>query len=223
MASTGACYLAVAGAVLGTNRAVGGASEVITGQEQLTPAEWSAIKAGMKPEDARQLIGWVETGVATVTIVHGVAIITKGGAVITAKEVATNRPIGSLANEKVAWVDEGASMSPRARAYDEGAMGSRSNIETHKGQAPALSRTTSDGQTTSVRFDGVDGDVLIDRKLSVVTTQKAKDQVLRQSEALQQNGLTGRWEVPTQAQADRATRMFNDLNVSNITVRVVPE
>jgi filamentous hemagglutinin len=74
-----------------------------------------------------------------------------------------------------------------------------------------------------VRFDGVDGDVLIYRKLSVVTTQKARDQVLRQSEALQQNGLTGRWEVPTQAQADRATRMFNELNVSNITIRVVPE
>ncbi|MDO5612248.1 MAG: hypothetical protein Q4G14_03280 [Paracoccus sp. (in: a-proteobacteria)] len=92
-ASAGACYLAVAGAVLGTNRAVGGASEVITGQEQLTPAEWSAIKAGMKPEDARQLIGWVETGVATVTIVQGVAIITKGGAVIAAKEVATNRTV----------------------------------------------------------------------------------------------------------------------------------
>jgi hypothetical protein len=109
-----------------------------------------------------------------------------------------------------------------ARVYDEGAMGSRSNIETQKGQALTLARTTSDGRTATVRFDGVDGDVLIDRKLSVVTTKKVKGQVLRQSEALQQNGLTGRWEVPTQAQAARATRMFSRLNFSDIAVKVVP-
>lgn len=114
-------------------------------------------------------------------------------------------------------------MSPRARAYDDGAMGSRSNVETHKGQAPALTRTNVDGSTASVRFDGVDGDVLIDRKLSVVTTPKAKNQVIRQSEALQQNGLTARWEVPTQAQANRATKIFEELGVKNITVKVVPE
>jgi filamentous hemagglutinin len=136
---------------------------------------------------------------------------------------AETRTIGEGAIGKVIWIDEGASMSARARSYDDGAMGSRSNIETQKGQAPALSRTTPDGQATTVRFDGVDGNVMIDRKISVVTTQKAKDQVLRQSEALQQNGMTGRWEVPTQAEADRATRMFNELNVTNITVKVVPE
>ena len=45
----------------------------------------------------------------------------------------------------------------------------------------------------SVKFDGLDGDVLIDRKISVVTTDKAKDQALRQSEALSQSGLTARW------------------------------
>ncbi|WP_208605643.1 hypothetical protein [Rhizobium aegyptiacum] len=114
-------------------------------------------------------------------------------------------------------------MSPRARLYDDGAIGSRSNVETQKGQAPTLTRTTPDGQKASVRFDGVDGDVLIDRKISVVTTQKVKDQVLRQSEALQQNGLSGRWEVPNQSQADRATKIFKDLGVKNITVKVVPE
>lgn len=114
-------------------------------------------------------------------------------------------------------------MSTRARAYDDGAMGSRSSIETRKGQAPALTRTTADGKTASVRFDGVEGDVLIDRKLSVVTTPKAKNQVLRQSEALEQNGLTARWEVPTQAQANRAIKVFEELGVKNITVKVVPE
>ncbi len=130
---------------------------------------------------------------------------------------------GGKAASKVTWVDEDASMSPRARAYDDSAMGSRSNVETMKGQAPALTRITPDGETAIVRFDGLDGDVLIDRKLSVVTTPKVKDQVLRQSQALEQNGLTGRWEVPTQSQADRAARMLDQLGVNNITVKVVPE
>lgn len=136
---------------------------------------------------------------------------------------ALNKRIGNKAAKKITWIDEGASMSPRARAYDEGALGSRSNVDTKMGQAPTLSRTAADGQTTTVRFDGVDGDVLIERKLSVVTSSKAKAQALRQSEALQQNGLTGRWEVPTQSQANRASKMFNELGVTNITVRVVPE
>ena len=133
----------------------------------------------------------------------------KGGQASTA--AADDAGVGSKAAERITWVDEVADMSPRARTYDDGASGSRSNVETRKRQAPALPRTTADGRTTSVRFDGIDGDVLVDRKISVVTTPKAKEQVLRQSEALQQNGLTGRWEVPTQSQADRASRMFNEL------------
>jgi filamentous hemagglutinin len=79
-----------------------------------------------------------------------------------------------------------------------------------------------DGSTRWVRFDGLDGDVLVDRKLSVVTTTKAMDQSIRQSEALSQNGLTGRWEVPTVPQATRAQNMFNQLGITNITVKVVP-
>lgn len=74
-----------------------------------------------------------------------------------------------------------------------------------------------------VRFDGLDGDVLIDRKLSVVTTAKAKDQVVRQSKALSENGLTGHWEVPSEAQAKRAQKMLDELGVKNIEVKVVPE
>jgi len=61
----------------------------------------------------------------------------------------------------------------------------------------------ADGSTRQVKFDGVDGDVMVDRKISVVTTDKAKDQALRQSETLSQNGLTGRWEVSSDAQAAR--------------------
>jgi filamentous hemagglutinin len=128
---------------------------------------------------------------------------------------------GELAASKVKWVDENAGMSKIARDYNDSATGARSNPVTQSGQAPALERTMPDGSTRLVKFDGVDGDVLVDRKISVVTTNKAKDQALRQSEVLNQNGLTGRWEVSSDAQAARATKMLSDLGITNIIVKVV--
>ena len=77
-----------------------------------------------------------------------------------------------------------------------------------------------DGTKRLVKFDGVDGEVMVDRKVSIVTTQKAMDQALRQSDVLRQNGLMGRWEVPNAAQQTRAINMLNKLNVNNITVVV---
>lgn len=124
---------------------------------------------------------------------------------------------------KVKWVDENTSMSQRARDYNDSASGARSNIETQKGQAPGIDRVDDNGVNKPVRFDGIDGNVMIDRKVSVVTTQKAKDQAVRQSEALKNNGMTGRWEVPTQAQATRAQKMFDELGIKNIEVKVVNE
>jgi filamentous hemagglutinin len=93
---------------------------------------------------------------------------------------------------------------------------------TKSGQAPAISRTLPDGANRPVKFDGLDNGVLVDRKISVVTTPKAKDQALRQSAALMQNGLTARWEVPNQAQANRAQKIFDELKIKNITIKVVP-
>ncbi|QYM97699.1 hypothetical protein FGI04_18070 [Dickeya ananatis] len=124
---------------------------------------------------------------------------------------------------KVKWVDENASMSQRARNYNDSASGARSNIETKKGQAPSIERVDADGKAKPVRFDGVDGNVMVDRKISVVTTEKAKNQALRQSEALKNNGMTGRWEVPNQAQANRAQKIFDELGIKNIEVKIVHE
>jgi len=124
---------------------------------------------------------------------------------------------------KVKWVDENASMSPRARDYNDSASEAHSNIETQKGQAPSIGRIDANGKNKPVRFDGIDGNVMIDRKISVVTTQKAKDQALRQSDALKNNGMTGRWEVTTQTQANRAQKMFDELGIKNIEVKVVKE
>lgn len=124
---------------------------------------------------------------------------------------------------EIQWVDENAAMSDRARNFDDAATGSRSNVITKNGQAPQIMRTLPDGTQRPVRFDGFDGNVLIDRKLSVVTTNKAKDQVRRQSEALRQNGFRGQWEVPSESQAKRAKKMFNELGIDNIAVKVVDE
>ena len=124
---------------------------------------------------------------------------------------------------QILWVDENAGMNDVARAYNDSATGARSNLATEKSMAPAIYRSTPDGVGTIVKFDGVEDGVLIDRKVSVVTTDKAKDQALRQSQALTENGLTARWEVPTQAQANRAAKMFLELDIKNITPKVVPK
>jgi RHS repeat-associated protein len=124
---------------------------------------------------------------------------------------------------KVTWVDEKAAMKPNARDYQATAAGARSNPATRSPQAPQISYTNSAGSNKTVRFDGVDGNVMVDRKLSVVTTTKAQNQAQRQSEALRQNNLRGRWEVPTQAEANRAAGMFKKLGIDNIDVRVVPQ
>jgi len=114
-------------------------------------------------------------------------------------------------------------MKPNARQYQDCATGARCNAVTQNSQAPSIERTLPDGSKKPVRFDGLDGDVLIDRKTSVVTTSKAKEQALRQSQSLKENGMTARWEVPTQTQANRAEKMFRELGIENITVKVVPE
>jgi len=122
-----------------------------------------------------------------------------------------------MGHRNVNWVTENASMSPRARAYEDAALNAR------PGQAPAISRTLEDGTLKPVRFDGLDGNVMIDRKISIFTSNKTRNTIQRQSQALSENGMTARWEVPTQAQANRAQRLFDELGVTNIIVRVVPE
>jgi hypothetical protein len=124
---------------------------------------------------------------------------------------------------KVSWVDERAGMSQTARAYQDGAQGARSSAITKSPQAPSIRYVAEDGQVKSIRFDGHDGgDVLIDRKISVVTTPKAQAQAINQSSALEQNGLQGRWEVPTPAAATRAENLFGKLGITNIDVKQVP-
>lgn len=112
-------------------------------------------------------------------------------------------------------------MSTEAREYNSAAQGARSSVVTRLPQAPSIVLREGD-KLRSVRFDGEAPGLVIDRKLSVVTSPKAQSQALRQSAALRQNGLRGLWEVPHETQALRARRMLADLGINNIQVRVVP-
>jgi hypothetical protein len=111
------------------------------------------------------------------------------------------------------WVDEIADMGENARDYQDGAEGARSNIQTGSRQAPVVG---------GVRFDGWDGDVLIDRKTSVTSFAKTKTQAMRQSHALAKEGLRAVWEVPNEAQARKAQSLLDELGISNIAPRIAP-
>ena len=119
----------------------------------------------------------------------------------------------------VHWVNENAHMSPAAQAYDAGATGSRPGV------APALQYYKPGGNVLSqVKFDGFDdvNGVMIDRKVSIMTRNKTYQQAMNQSLALEQNGYTGLWEVPSGAEAARARKVLGDLMITNIRVGVVP-
>ncbi|MCY0940948.1 polymorphic toxin-type HINT domain-containing protein [Streptomyces antarcticus] len=120
---------------------------------------------------------------------------------------------------EVHWVPENAHMSPQAQAYDSGATGSRPGV------APALQYYKPTGsKLAQVKFDGFDAmnGVLIDRKLAVTHRNKTYQQALNQSQALEQNGYSGRWEVPDATEARRARKLLGDLLITNIRVRIVP-
>ncbi|MGN9783080.1 polymorphic toxin-type HINT domain-containing protein [Nonomuraea sp. ZG12] len=122
-------------------------------------------------------------------------------------------------DSEIYWDDENAAMSPAAQAYDAGALGSRA------GKAPALQFYKVGGSKLArVKFDGHDSanGVMIDRKLNVTGYPKTKRQAQNQSLALEQDGLTGVWEVPNAAVAKQARRILAQRKITNITVRIVP-
>jgi hypothetical protein len=73
-----------------------------------------------------------------------------------------------------------------------------------------------------VRFDGYEDGVLIDRKLGDVDSPRGYEEAIRQSTALHEHGLTGRWEVANAKQAAIAQKMFKNVGITNISVEVVP-
>lgn len=101
------------------------------------------------------------------------------------------------------------------KLYKDSAPGAR------PGYAPTLPRTMPDGSTRQVKFDGVEGGYMIDRKWSIVGWSSTKAQLLRQSEALAQQGLTSTLEVPDAIQKIKAIRLLKKSGITNIKVRIV--
>ncbi|MCW2389806.1 hypothetical protein M2333_002852 [Sphingobium sp. B11D3B] len=116
---------------------------------------------------------------------------------------------------QIGWVKENLGPETRAKRYNDAATGAR------PGQAPTLMRTMPDGSRRPVKFDGVQGEYVIDRKFKVVDAPHARAQLLRQSEALAHNRSIGTWEVPNEAQRIAALKLFKKMKITNIKVRVV--
>jgi hypothetical protein len=123
------------------------------------------------------------------------------------------RPV--YAPPQIGWVAENLGPEKAATLYNDAATGARS------GQAPTLMRTMADGSKRPVKFDGIEGDYVIDRKLSVGSWPRAQAQVLRQSQALEQNRLMATWEVPNEVQRVKALKLLKKMNATRIKVRIV--
>jgi hypothetical protein len=86
--------------------------------------------------------------------------------------------------------------------------------------APQLSMPGADGSLVTVRFDGVDGGEIIDRKLSPMFTEKAIEQARRQAATAAYNGMQAVWELPTEEAVGAANRFMSYAQISNIAVRL---
>lgn len=89
------------------------------------------------------------------------------------------------------------------------------------GLVPILMRTMPDGTQRPVRFDGIEGDYVIDRKWKIVDAPRSRAQVKRQSEVLSEHRLIATWEVPTPAQRLLALQLLQKMKIRNIKVRMV--
>lgn len=115
----------------------------------------------------------------------------------------------------IGWAKEALTSDKVWKVYNDTATGAR------PGQAPTLTRTLPNGSTRPVKFDGVQGETLIDRKWSVSLRPRAKAQALRQTEVLTQHSLNAVWEVPNKKQLLLASKILKKLKITNIKARTV--
>lgn len=167
--------------------------------------------AHMSPHDLGHAVGST-VGNTALTVAPGAAL----NKVSRLRYLRTVRPRTVYKAPEIKIVKENLGDDPKHwKPYNDGATGAR------KGYAPALMRTLPDGSVRPVKFDGIDGDYLIDRKWKVVDAPNARAQILRQSDVLAQHGLIGIYEVPSQKQKIKGMKVLAKLNVRNIKMRVV--
>jgi hypothetical protein len=124
----------------------------------------------------------------------------------------------------VAPIIERSSKSTVAQVFEDAASGAASDIVTRNKIVPALFFDNPNLRGRNfVRFDGIEGTRLIDRKLNVTTKSKQVRDLRRMSLALQQNpAFQGVIQVPDAAAQRAAMRALNKAGVNNITVEIAP-
>jgi hypothetical protein len=196
------------------NRGIAGMIDTAIAAED-TPANIQIARA----IDAAAHASAREIGRATGSVVGNAALVVAPGAALV-KVSALRRlrgaaPRPSFDPPQIGWVKENLHSKEAWKLYNDGAPGARPN------QAPTLMRTMPDGSKRPVKFDGFEGDYVIDRKWSVSDRPRARAQLLRQSQALAEHRLIGIWEVPNEKTRIAALKLFKKMNVTNIKVKVV--
>jgi hypothetical protein len=160
-----------------------------------------------------------DIGRATGTVAGNITLAAAPGAALSKvsalRRLSMARPRTTFDPPQIGWVKENLGRDSAAKRYNDLATGARPD------QAPTLMRTMPDGSNRPVKFDGIQGGYVIDRKLKVVDAPHARAQLLRQSQVLEQHRLIGTWEVPTSAQRIKALKLLKKMSVTNIKVRVV--
>lgn len=131
------------------------------------------------------------------------------------RRLAIARPRITFDPPQIGWVKETTKSKKPWKPYNDSAPGARA------GQAPTLMRTMPNGSKRPVKFDGIQGDFMVDRKWAVVNRPRSRAQILRQSEVLAQHRLIGTWEVPTPVEKTKALKLLKQMSITNIHVRVV--
>ena len=195
-------------------RGVAGAIDTAIAAEG-TPARIQVARAvqaiaNASPRDVGHATGSIAAN-AVMAVAPG-ATLSKASAL---RRLRNARPRPTYNPPQIGWAKETLKQDKPWRAYNDAAAGARS------GQAPTLMRTMPDGSKRPVKFDGVQGDYVIDRKWEVVNAPRARAQLLRQSQVLAQHRLIGTWEVRNASQKAKALKLLKEMNVTNINVRVV--
>lgn len=198
-------------AVLGVAKTIDAAIAAEETPVRLQASRAASAIANASPRDIGRAAGSVAGNVA-VSVAPGAAL----AKVSAARRLRMARPSpGPFPPPQIGWVRENLGRDSPAKRYNDSAPNAR------PGMAPTLMRTMADGSKRPVKFDGVQGEYVEDWKLKVVTAPRARAQVLRQSQALKENGVIGTWVVPNEVQRVKALKLFKSMNVTNIKVRIV--
>ena len=200
--------------VRGAGRGIAGVIDAAIAAED-TPARIQVSRAASAVASASAR----DIGRATGTIAGNIALAAAPGATLSKaaalRRLRMARPRPTYEPPQIDRVRETTRSKRSWKPYNDAAPGARA------GQAPTLMRTMADGSKRPVKFDGIQGDYVIDRKWKVVDAPRARAQILRQSQVLAEHRLIGLWEVPTSVQKAKALKLLKKMSITNIHVKVV--